>query len=265
MAGKGPMRAASMWVVVGLGFWAACEKKPPVPLAGVYAVHGEALLEWPGRAERRLTARVGLTVTDELSLRVEKGTVVLEGINGAFVALGPGRHPLREVRALAARSQERRRALVVQERAEERDLPALITQSRYEPPPTGRPLPLDDDGTAGNLAYFFAPEGRPEQHPDRPTGAPPPWLVAERYLRALGRPVVAGDSGRALARAKGAVVVEFDDSSTSLASALALPLDLAGVRRVVVVDGTATLALAGGVSVELRSGDVAEVEPLPGP
>jgi hypothetical protein len=59
------------------------------------------------------------------------------------------------------------------------------------------------------------------------------------------------------------VVVEFEDRATALTSELKLPLDLVGVKRVVVVRCRARFLLPDRKTAEARDGQVVEVAPLP--
>jgi hypothetical protein len=241
---------------------AGCGKKATKgPAAGLYAVRGggKVTREFPSFLR---SPRPGMTLSFDMVLELEQ-EAVLEGLNGAYVALGDGRHKVASLNALYLPPQVTRRVIWLSDVAQERDIGSLVEASRYEPLESGKPLKTPQaDSFADNAAFLFMPQGKPAE-PERPTGAPPPWMGAPGFIRPLHRPLADGDGMRALASADGAVVVEFEDRATALTSELKLPLDLVGVKRVVVVRGRARFLLPDRKTAEARDGQVVEVAPLP--
>jgi hypothetical protein len=232
------------------------------PAAGIYALRGGGKVTRESPPLLR-SPRPGMTLAFDMVLELEQ-KAVLEGLNGAFVALDSGRHRVASINALRLPAQPSRRVVWVADAAEEREVGALIPAVRYEPLESGKALKdPQQDGFADNAAFLFLPQGSKPREPDHPSGAPPPWMGAPSFIRSLRRPLVEGDGQRALTSAEGEVVVEFEDRATALAEELKLPLDLVGVRRIVVARGRARLSLPGGKSAALGEGQVAEIAPLP--
>lgn len=251
---------AALLVVLALS---SCSRKPSkAPAAGLYALRGG------GKVTRDVAGfvrspRPGMTLSFDMVLELE-GEAVLEGVNGTFVALGSGRHRIASLNALYLQAPARRRVLSIADAAEEREVGTLVEASRYEPLESGKPLENPgEDSFASNVAFLFLPQGGGQaEDAERPQGVPP-WSGPPAFIRPLRRPLAPGDGLRMLVQAAGAVVVEFEDRATALTSALELPLDLAGVRRIVVAVGSARIALPGGKVADLAEGQVAEVAPLP--
>lgn len=236
---------------------------PPEPVAGVYAIQGVGrTLRGSGRKPTVRRAQAGVTLTTDMTLELEKGGAVLEAFDGSFLWLPKGRHGVKALRlARAAPDGATRPVVLVGEQAVRKEVPIPLVEPRYEPPESAPKMrDSEDRQMAEDMAFFFTPRGDDEQVEDPAPAAPPaPWMVKDRYVRPLRRPLKAGESGRALVAAKGAVVVEFSDGATCFADALKLPLDLFDVRRVVVADGSARLTLRDGTRVDLASGGVAEI------
>ncbi len=243
---------------------AGCGRKPSkAPAAGLYALIGGGKVTREVPALLR-TPRPGMTLSFDMVLELD-GEAVLEGLNGTYVVLGSGRHSVNALSALHLQAPPTRRALWVTDAAEERDIGTLVEPSRYEPLESGKPLKDPaHDSFADNAAFLFLPQGSAQPDaPGPPQGSAPPWTGAPAFIRPLRRALPPGDGLRTLAKASGAVVVEFEDRATALASELKLPLDLAGVRRIVVVRGSARIALPGGKLADLEEGQIAEVAPRP--
>jgi hypothetical protein len=154
----------------------------------------------------------------------------------------------------------------ITDKAAPKSLPAPVVQLRYQPVESDRPLrDPEEEELHGDMAYFFTPHSHDEGAVEDPTPKTPPapWMVKDPFVHPLRRPLKPGESGRTLAEARGAVVVEFTDQATAFAETLELPLDLADVKRVVVAEGSARIGLPGGGQVQLKSGDIAELAPQP--
>lgn len=245
---------------------AACEKPgPAVPVAGIFAAQGEATVTWgPKRRPTARRARPGMLLMSDMTLDSEKG-VVLEAFDGTFVWLPGGEHAASKLKLpLGAAEGASLQVLAVGAQAVRKSVPPPAVAGRYEPP-SGKPVDLSESAEfRSDLAFFFTPRSEGSEDAEAPARSPPasPWQMKDKYVHALRRPLKAGDGARLLSAASGAVVVEFQDNATALASTLKLPIDLLDVRRVVVAKGSATLALPGGKQVELRDGEVAEIAPL---
>ncbi len=232
------------------------------PVAGLYAISGGGQVSYGDPAVVR-AAKPGTMLRGDATISVDKGPAVLEGLNGAMVALGSGRHRLSSLKALSmpAGNEASRLALVITDRAQEKQVGLLLTRSRYEPAESGKALPKaeEDKETQKALGFFFTPggSGGGGQEPQR-VGPPP---TPGRYMHALKRPLVGGDGRRRLMKAQGAVVVELQDNATAIAGDLPLPLDLTEVRRILVAEGSAVLKLPSG-EVRLEAGQVAEIAEL---
>lgn len=248
------MRVPVALVLTALLF--GCAKKvPPEPVAGIFALQGSGTV-LRGKDWRR-SAQAGLTLAGDMSLELGRGSrAVIEGFNGFLIPLDDGKHGLASLRELALGVAEKRRVFWVTDKAEEREVAALISPTRYEPLQSGRKLPKpDQDSVAAGMAFFFTPSDEGEE----PGRQAPPWIASRDYVRPLRRPLVPGDGARRLVAAEGFVVVEFEDHATAFAEELKLPLDLADVLRVVVIEGEAKLALPGGKTLELDDGEEAEL------
>lgn len=257
-------RPAGLAALFAAACLAGCGKKPSnAPAAGLYALRGGGKVMREAPAFLR-TPRPGMTLAFDMVLELD-GEAVLEGLNGTYVALGRGRHRVAALNALHLQAPAMRRVIWIAETAEEREIGTLVEASRYEPLESGKPLKDPaKDSFAENAAFLFLPQGSGQaEEPLRPQGAPPPWTGAPSFIRPLRRALAPGDGRRSLAKAEGAVVVEFEDRATSLASELKLPLDLVGVRRIVVSQGSARVALPAGRHADLGEGQVAEISPLP--
>ncbi|HEY3447562.1 MAG TPA: hypothetical protein VGK67_14505 [Myxococcales bacterium] len=244
-----------------------CEKPTPVtPVAGIYAVHGEASVSW-GLQKKPTVRRAlpGMLLLSNMLLESDKG-VVLEAFDGSFVWLPKGERAASKLKLPPGASEGSLRPIVViTAEATRKDVPPPLVASRYEQPPA-KPQEVGENAELkGDFAFFFSPKSDDAQPVEEvPKGPPePPWARKEKFIHALHRPLKAGDGARRLTEAKGAVVVEFLDKATAFADTLKLPVDLSDVKRVVVVDGSASLALPGGKTVPLDAGDIAEIQPLP--
>ena len=252
------------WLLL-LGFvLAGCEKPQPVtPMAGIYAVRGEASVTW-GRKKKPTVrqAKPGMLLLSNMLLESDQG-VVLEAFDGSFVYLPKGERAAGKLKLSPGASEVSLRPIVVfTTEATRKDVPPPLVAARYEQPPA-KPQEVGENAELKNdMAYFFTPKSdEPLPAEEQVKGPPePPWARKEKFVHALRRPVKAGDGARTLTEAKGAVVVEFLDKATAFADTLKLPVDLSDVKRVVVVDGSATLLL-GGKPVPLRAGDIAEIQP----
>jgi len=248
----------------------SCTRPAPQAVAGIYAVKGVGTLT---RGEKKKAvvrrAQAGKTLSTDMTLELEKGGAVLESWDGSFVYLPQGKHVVRTLQLAPARDDASRRVQIVTDKVAIKDIPTPVVQPRYEPPESTKPLSNpEDEELKSDVAYFFTPhhssdEAAGEVEDPTPKGPPAPWMLKDRYVHPLRRPVKPGDSGRMLVEAKGAVVVEFADQATAFADSLKLPLDLSEVKRVVVADGSARLVLPSGQKVDLKTGDVAEIAPLP--
>ena len=263
------MRPATIALLFAI---ASCTRPaPPQPVAGIYAVKGAGTLT---RGEKKKAvsrrAQAGKTLTTDMTLELEKGGAVLESFDGTFVFVPSGKHLVRTLKLSPAAAEGATRAVVlVTDQVAKKEVPAPVVQPRYEPPESLKPLTNpEDEELKSDMAYFFTPhhsddEAAGEVDDPTPKNPPAPWMLKDRYVHPLKRPVKAGESGRALVEAKGAVVVEFTDQATSFTDALKLPLDLADVKRVVVADGSARIGLPNGHKLDLKTGEIAEIGPLP--
>jgi hypothetical protein len=244
---------------------------PPQPVAGIYAVKSAGTYT---RGEKKKAvsrrAQAGKTLSTDLTLELEKGGAVLESFDGSFVYVPAGKHPVRELGLRPAAAEgATRRVQIVTDKVASKDLPMPVVQPRYEPPESRKPFQNpEDEELQADVAFFFTPhhsddEGAGEVEDPTPKVPPAPWMVKDKYIHPLRRPVKEGDSGRVLVEAKGAVVVEFADQATSYADSLKLPLDLSDVKRIVVADGSARLVLPSGQKLDLKTGEIAEIGPLP--
>ena len=244
----------------------SCDKPVPVtPAAGIYAVNGQATLSWGLKkkpTERR--AQPGALLMSNMTVEVEKG-VVLEAFDGTFVWLPSGKHKVSALKLpVGAPEGAVRPIVVVAAEATRKDIPPPVVMVRYEPAPAKAIEVGTDADLKADMSFFFTPHKDPSELPEEPRPPPEsPWKMKDKYVHALHRPVKVGDGVRTLAAADGAVVVEFLDKATAFASTLKLPIDLFDVKRVVVVEGSAKLTLPAGKTLELKSGDIAEIEPLP--
>lgn len=253
-------------LVTALSCAGGCDKPRPVtPAAGIYAVAGQASVSWGLKKKPTVRrAQAGSLLMSNMTLECEEG-VVLEAFDGTFVYLPPGKHSASKLKLpVGAPEGALRPIVVVAAEATRKDVPPPIVMVRYEPPPA-KPVEVGEDSEfKGDFAFFFTPKKDEEEQPEEPRPPPEsPWKMKDKYVHALHRPVKAGNGARTLAAADGAVVVEFQDKATAFASTLKLPVDLSDVKRVVVVDGSAKLTLPGGKAVDLKAGEIAEIEPLP--
>ncbi len=260
--GSAPPALLALAATVALG---ACEKPRPVtPVAGIYAVQGEAKVAWgPKKKKTVRQARPGMLLLSNMTLSSDKG-VVLEAFDGSFVLLPKGERAAGRLKLPPGASEGSLRPIVVvTAEATRKNVPPPLVASRYEQPPA-RPQEVGEDAEfKSDMAFFFTRRSDEEQPAvEVPRGPPePPWARKEKFIHALRRPLKQGDGARTLTEARGAVVVEFLDKATAFADTLPLPVDLADVARVVVVDGSATLSLKGR-AVPLKAGDIAEIQPL---
>lgn len=254
------MSLARLFVVLAVVAIGCRKAPPPEVVGGIYAVSGHATVTVPSRKDYRRTARPGMTVMSHMQIAVATGVVVIEAQDGTLHALGKGPHDIARMKALQRPARLKRLALSVAETAEEREVPVPLIADRYEPYDSGQLAKETEDSS--NFKYFFAPNnGGPEEVAPPTPAAPPPWMRTRGFIRAFTRAAPSGDGRRALTDADGVVVVEFRDRSTAIASTLALPLDLAEVERIAVVDGRATLKLPGG-KLALEDGQIAEIAAL---
>lgn len=247
-------------LVAGL---AACEKPAPVTqVAGVYAVRGEATVSWgPKKKPTVRRARPGMLLMSDMLLESDRG-VVLEAFDGSFVYVPKGGRTAKSLKLpTGAAEGSMRPIVVVTTEAKPKSVPPPLVASRYEPPPAPPQEVGENAELKSDFAFFFTPKpDEPEPVVEVAKGPPePPWARKEKFIHPLHRPLKAGDGARMLTQAKGAVVVEFADKATAFADTLKLPVDLADVTRVVVVEGSATLSL-GGKAVALEDGAIAEIQ-----
>jgi hypothetical protein len=239
-------------------------------VAGIYAASGAATISWGDEKKPTVRrAKPGVVLSEAMSLEVEKGGVALELYEGtSFMWLPAGRYQIKKLKLGAYPADGAKRPLLlVGQAAVRKEIPAPVVAVRYEPPQTGRNLKSEEEERFGSdVSWFFTPHrGEAAEEPE-PAKAPtpPPWMLKDKYVHALHRPLKATDDPRMLQSATGVVVVEFLDQATAMSEALKLPLDLGDVRQIVVVDGSAKLSLPSG-AVELKSGDIAEITSLPKP
>lgn len=259
----------SVLVLVVLVLCGACSRPaPPVPVAGVYAVKTPGSLARGSKKKPSLRrAQPGVTVLSDARIEAAEGGLVLEVFDTSFVYVPAGVH---EVKALHLRPVPPdgavRKVQWITDQATAKEIPAPMVTPRYEAPQSLKPLKSEEDKEfESDVAYFFLPKGEtPENEDPTPKGPPAPWMMKDPYVHALKRPLKSGDGARQLTGAKGVVVVEFADQATAFAATLKLPLDLADVRRIVVLDGgSATVTLPSGKTVKLGEGDIGEIGPLP--